>query len=126
MLAALEHLCANRVIGREAGAELVGGLAVSARDVPSAPGANGTLMARRAGYRGKPDGLKPAADLRSTLTVSAARLREPGDGLGDSGLYDIFDRAETVCRAYLKNAADVCGVHLVYICPIFNILGVFG
>ena len=36
------------VIGREAGAELVGGLAVSARDVPPAPGANGTLMARRA------------------------------------------------------------------------------
>jgi len=31
------------VIGREAGAELVGGLAVSARDVPPAPGANGTL-----------------------------------------------------------------------------------
>jgi hypothetical protein len=36
------------VIGREAGAELVGGLAVSARDVPPAPGADGTLMARRA------------------------------------------------------------------------------
>ena len=36
------------VIGREAGAELVGGLAVSACDVPPAPGANGTLMARRA------------------------------------------------------------------------------
>src|SRR5512135_966882 len=65
---------------------------------------------RLVSYRGKPGEIKPAADLGSTLAVSSARLRETADSLGDSGLYDIFDRAEIVCRTYCKNAVSVCRI----------------